>query len=133
MKQIVDKLINTGSVCFNPFDPSLKRGRYIFTVAGWTEEYISDYTPEEYIKFLQEEASDYVEVFAEAEPKENMFIDVGTTDSMYCVTCDWASDNLEETIATALKNEVYEIFDSEYSDYIYIDEEGNIVEIEDEE
>lgn len=133
MKQIVDKLISTGSVYFNPFDLSLKRGRYIVTVAGWTEEYISDYTPEEYIKFLQEEANDYMEIFAEAEPKEKLFIDVGTTDSMYCVTCDWASDDLQEAIATALQNEVYEIFDSEYSDYIYLDEEGNIIEIEDEE
>lgn len=133
MKQIIDKLTNTGSVNFNPFYPSLTRGRYIVTVAGWTEEYISDYTPEEYIKFLQEEANDYMEIFAEAEPKEKLFFDVGTTDSMYCVTCDFSTDDLQEAIATALQNEVYEIFDIEGSDYVYIDEDGNIVEIEDEE
>jgi hypothetical protein len=133
MKQIVDKLTNTGSVDFNPFQTELTRPRYLIGVSLLTEDLIDSYTPEEYIKELIEQADvTYEESFSELN-KENIFYDVGVSDSMYITTVDWASDDLKEAIATALQNEVYEIFDSQFSDYIYIDEEGNIVEIEDEE
>lgn len=133
MKQIVDKLTNTGSVDFNPFQTELTRPRYLIGVSLLSEDLIDSYTPEEYIKDLIEQADvTYEESFSELN-KENIFYDVGVSDSMYITTVDWASDDLEEAIATALQNEVYEIFDSQFSDYIYIDEEGNIIEIEDEE
>lgn len=133
MKQIVDKLTNTGSVDFNPFQTELTRPRYLIGVSLLTEDLIDSYTPEEYIKDLIEQAEvTYEESFSELN-KENIFYDVGVSDSMYITTVDWASDDLKEAIATALQNEVYQIFDSQFSDYIYIDEEGNIVEIEDEE
>jgi len=133
MKQTVDKLTNTGSVDFNPFQTELTRPRYLIGVSLLTEDLIDSYTPEEYIKELIEQADvTYEESFSELN-KENIFYDVGVSDSMYITTVDWASDDLKEAIATALQNEVYEIFDSQFSDYIYIDEEGNIVEIEDEE
>lgn len=133
MKQIVDKLTNTGSVDFNPFQTELTRPRYLIGVSLLSEDLIDSYTPEEYIKELIEQADvTYEESFSELN-KENIFYDVGVSDSMYITTVDWASDDLKEAIATALQNEVYEIFDSQFSDYIYIDEEGNIVEIEDEE
>lgn len=133
MKQIVDKLINTGSVDFNPFQTELTRPRYLIGVSLLSEDLIDSYTPEEYIKDLIEQSEvTYEESFSELN-KENIFYDVGVSDSMYITTVDWASDDLKEAIATALQNEVYEIFDSQFSDYIYIDEEGKIVEIEDEE
>lgn len=133
MKQIIDKLINTGLVDFNPFQTELTRPRYLIGVSLLSEDLIDSYTPEEYIKDLIEQAEvTYDESFSELN-KENIFYDVGVSDSMYITTVDWASDDLEEAIATALQNEVYEIFDSQFSDYIYIDEEGNIIEIEDEE
>jgi hypothetical protein len=133
MKQIIEKLTNTGSVDFNPFQTELTRPRYLIGVSLLSEDLIDSYTPEEYIKDLIEQAEvTHEESFSELN-KENIFYDVGVSDSMYITTVDWASDDLQETIATALRNKVYEIFDSQFSDYIYIDEEGNIIEIEDEE
>ena len=133
MKQIIDKLINTGSVDFNPFQTELTRPRYLIGITLLAEDLIDNYTPEEYISDLIEQAEvTYEESFSELN-KENIFYDVGVSDSMYITTVDWASDDLQEAIATALQNESYEIFDSEYSDYIFIDEDGNIIEVEDEE
>lgn len=120
-------------VDFNPFQTELIRPRYLIGVTLLAEDLIDNYTPEEYIGALIEQAEVTYEISFSELNKENIFYDVGVSDSMYITTVDWASDDLQEAIATALQNEVYEIFDSEFGDYIYIDEEGKIVEIEDEE
>ena len=133
MKQIINKLIDTGSVNFNPFQIELSRPRYTINMALLAEDLIDNYTPEEYIGDLIEQAEvTYQDLFPELN-KEDLFFDVGVSDSMYITTVDWASDDLDQAIKIALEYETYEIFDSEFSDYIYLDEDGNIVEVEDEE
>ena len=117
-------------VDFNPFQTELIRPRYLIGVTLLAEDLIDNYTPEEYIGALIEQAEVTYEISFSELNKENIFYDVGVSDSMYITTVDWASDDLQEAIATALQNESYEIFDSEFSDFIYLDEDGNIIEVD---
>ena len=117
-------------VDFNPFQTELIRPRYLIGVTLLAEDLIDNYTPEEYIGALIEQAEVTYEISFSELNKENIFYDVGVSDSMYITTVDWASDDLQEAIATALQNESYEIFDSEISDFIYLDEDGNIIEVD---
>lgn len=132
-KELVQSLINTGSISLNPFQIELNRPRYTIGIGTVLEDPIDQQTPEAYIDSLIEKAEDYYQEYAYDLNRENFFFDIGVTDSLYLTTSDWASDDLDTAIQMALELDVTEIWDSQFEDYIFIDDQGNIVELEDEE
>lgn len=132
-KELVQSLINTGSISLNPFQIELNRPRYTIGIGTVLEDPIDQQTPEAYIDSLIEKAEDYYQEYAYDLNRENFFFDIGVTDSLYLTTSDWATDDLLVAIVMALELDVTEIWDSQFEDYIFIDDQGNIVELEDEE
>ena len=128
MKSIINKLIDQGSVEFNPFALEKKVQRYSFCVGYSEDDLIDSVTPKSVIEDLIENAKDIRNEIVPDCPKENFFCIVYAMDSTYTIYYQWGSEDLKETIKYALEYDENEILDTKYGEYMTIDDEGNIMD-----
>jgi hypothetical protein len=128
MKNIINKLIDLGSVEFNPFTLQTKVPRYSFCVGYSEDDLIDIVTPESVIEDLIENAKDIRSEIVEECPEENFFCIVYAMDSTYTIYYQWGSENLKETIKHALEHDENEILDIKYGEYMVIDDNGSVID-----
>jgi hypothetical protein len=128
MKNIINKLIDQGSVEFNPFTLQTKVPRYSFCVGYSEDDLIDSVTPESVIHDLVENAKDIRSEIVEECPESSFFCIVYAMDSTYTIYYQWGSEDLKETIKYALEYDENEILDTKYGEYMTIDDEGNIID-----
>jgi hypothetical protein len=128
MKSIINKLIDQGSVEFNPFALEKKVQRYSFCVGYSEDDLIDSVTPKSVIEDLIENAKDIRNEIVPDCPEENFFCIVYAMDSTYTIYYQWGSEDLKETIKYALEYDENEILDTKYGEYMTIDDEGNIID-----
>jgi hypothetical protein len=131
MKNIINKLIDQGSVEFNPFTLQTKVPRYSFCVGYSEDDLIDSVTPESVIEDLIENAKDIQSEIVPDCPESSFFCIVYAMDSTYTIYYQWGSDDLKEIIKYALEYDENEILDIKHGDYMTIDEDGNILDEED--
>jgi len=128
MKNIINKLIDQGSVEFNPFTLETKVPRYSFCVGYSEDDLIDSVTPESVIHDLVENAKDIRSEIVEECPESSFFCIVYAMDSTYTIYYQWGSEDLKETIKYALECDENEILDIKYGEYMAIDQEGNVID-----
>ena len=128
MKNIINKLIDQGSVEFNPFTLQTKVPRYSFCVGYSEDDLIDSVTPETVIHDLVENAKDIRSEIVEECPESSFFCIVYAMDSTYTIYYQWGSDDLKEATKHALEYDENEILDIKYGEYMTIDDNGNVID-----